>query len=355
MSMVERLQRAHLRNLVPYASARRSMSGGSVWLNANEAPNTPAFGNDEPALNRYPAFQSDAVNQAYADYAGVQAESILSARGSDEIIELMIRAFCEPGQDAIMICPPTYGMYAISAQTHGALVREVPLIETPDLGLQLDLSAMVAQLDGVKLIFVCSPSNPLGNNLALGDLRNLLESVGEQAFVIVDEAYIEFTDQPSVATWLTQYPQLVVTRTLSKAFGMAAIRCGFALAAPALIDCLRKVIAPYPMPASSLNDAQRALAPAAIAAMQRAVTETRALREQWLQKLQAAPWVKRLYPSATNFVLIQVDDAAALVAQCSAQGVLIRNQSSQRGLDNCVRISIGSAQELQQLEQVLPQ
>lgn len=355
MSMVERLQRAHLRALVPYASARRSMTGGSVWLNANEAPNTPALSVNEPQLNRYPAFQSTALNQAYADYAEVALDSVLSARGSDEIIELMIRAFCEPNQDAIMICPPTYGMYAISALTHGAAVVEVPLIDTPTAGLQLDLPAMTQQLENVKVIFVCSPSNPLGNNLRLDDLRSLLESIGERAYVVVDEAYIEFTEQPSVAAWLTRYPQLVVTRTLSKAFGMAAIRCGFALAQPELIDCLRKVIAPYPMPALSLDMAQRALQPNAIAEMRRAVTTTVSLRQQLVRQLTAAEWVKAVYPSATNFVLIKVEDAAQLVAQCSAQGVLIRNQSSQRGLENSVRISIGSAPELQQLEQVLPQ
>lgn len=349
MSMVDNLQRAHLKELVPYASARRSMSGGSVWLNANEAPYTAA--QPQAQLNRYPEFQSTGLNQSYANYAGVELEQVLSCRGSDEAIDLLIRTFCEPQQDHIIICPPTYGMYAISAQTHGAETREVPLQADT---WQLDIDEICRQLDGCKLIFVCSPSNPLGNDLDREQLEQLLKRVGEQAFVVVDEAYIEFSQQRSVVDLLSQYPQLIILRTLSKAFGLAAIRCGFALAQAEVIECLRKVIAPYPLAQPVIDYAQQALQPEAIAAMQDLVTETQQLRQQLADELGRADWVEQVYPSVTNFILLKVANAAQLVDQCAQQGVLIRNQSSQRGLSNCVRISIGSAEELNQLREVLP-
>lgn len=356
LTIAERLQRKHLRDLVPYASARRSMSGGGIWLNANEAPFTPSAATDS---NRYPPFQSSVLNQAYADYAGVGSEQVLSGRGSDEAIELLIRAFCEPNQDRILICPPTYGMYAISAQTHGSETVQVPLQQRGEGNWQLDLQGINDNLTGVKLVFVCSPSNPLGNTLDSADLKALLDSVGEQTLVVVDEAYIEFTAQRSshtmgVASWLEAYPQLVVLRTLSKAFGLAALRCGFVLADSSIITVLQKVIAPYPLPQPTIDGAINALQSNAIAAMWQLRDDTVIQRERLLQALQGRSWVQQIYPSVTNFVLLKVSDADGLVQQLSAAGILIRNQSKQFALTNSVRISIGSATEMDQLLARLP-
>ena len=360
MSIAEQLQRQHLAALTPYASARRSMSGDGVWLNANEAPYTPSLttGDAQDAmLNRYPSFQSDSLNGAYATYASVATEQVLSCRGSDEAIDLLIRSFCEPGRDAIMITTPTYGMYAISAQTQGAKVIDVPLVADAYGDLQLNTEAMLAALDSVKLVFICQPSNPLGNRVNREALKAFIKAVGSRALVIVDEAYIEFVDnsnQVSAAQWLNDYPQLVVLRTLSKAFGLAAIRCGFALANTDIIEVLRKVIAPYPMPQPSLQAATAALSTTNIARMQALVAETKALRDDFIQWVSRKPWALKVWPSVTNFVLISVPDAAQLVGNCAANGVLIRNQSAQRGLNNTVRVSIGSATEMQKLMEVLP-
>lgn len=357
------LQRPHLAAITPYQSARRSMSGGSVWLNANEAPATPAFPEQEQ-WHRYPSFQSDALNQAYASYAGVSREQVLSCRGSDEAIELLIRSFCEPVSDAVMITTPTYGMYAISAATHGAAVVDCPLQQAASGDLQLDVAAMLARLNDqsaapVKLIFVCSPSNPLGNEVDAAALRELLDGVGERALVVLDQAYIEFVDpgssQRDCATWLADYPQLVILRTLSKAFGLAALRCGFAIGQPALIEVLRKVIAPYPLPAPTIAGAEQALSATGLNAMQAQLADIKVQRQRLLDDLRSRSWAQRTWPTVTNFVLISVADAQALVAHCQAQGVLIRNQSSQRGLGECVRISIGSEEEMNQLLEVLPQ
>ena len=361
-SFISQLQRAHLADITPYQSARRSMSGGSVWLNANEAPQTPAFPQQND-WNRYPSFQSNALNQAYADYAGVALEQVLSCRGSDEAIELLIRSFCEPREDAVMITTPTYGMYAISAATHGADVVDCPLQKADDGSLQLDVEAMVARVRDtrqtrVKLIFVCSPSNPLGNEVDAARIEQLLEAVGQDALVVLDQAYIEFvateSSQRRIAEWLARYPQLVVLRTLSKAFGLAALRCGFALAQPELIEILRKVIAPYPLPEPTISGATQALTEPAIAEMQAQLAQTLKQRERLLADLPNRSWAKAIWPSVTNFVLVNVPDAAALVTHCQQAGVLIRNQSSQRGLGQCIRISIGNAAEMDRLLEVLP-
>lgn len=348
MSIAAKLQRQHLQTLTPYASARRSMSGGSVWLNANESPYSNDYEVDTTGLNRYPEFQSAKLLKAYADYAEIRSDQVLIGRGSDEAIDVLIRTYCEPGQDAIMICPPTYGMYAISAATHGAAVKSVPLTDS----WQLDLDQIKANLADVKLVFLCNPSNPLGNALEPQALTEVLETVGDQALVIVDEAYIEYAALAginSVSQWLQKYPQLVVLRTLSKAFGLAGIRCGFALASPDVIAAMQKVLAPYPLPDLTVQVAIQALAPGACAQMQARLVETITERERLQQELEQLSYVKKLWPSVTNFILVQVTDAAKLVSWCQQQGILIRNQSAQVGLSNTVRITVGSETENNEL------
>lgn len=360
--VVAALQRPHLAAVEPYVSARRSASGGSVWLNANEAPFTPAAAADEQWC-RYPDFQNPALNQAYAEYAGVAAHQVLSCRGSDEAIELLIRSFCEPAQDAVMITTPTYGMYAISAATHGAKVVDCPLQPADDGTLQLATAAMIARCRDpeqapVKLIFICSPSNPLGNLVATDALVQLLEAIGTSALVVLDQAYIEFIadnhPQYEIAELLQRYPQLVVLRTLSKAFGRAGLRCGFALAAPAIIAVLSKVIAPYPLPSPTISEATHALSCEAIMLMQQQLEAIAQQRRRLVEALQQRSWVEKIWPSTTNFVLVNVTDAATLIQRCQNQGVLIRNQSSQPGLPQCIRISIGSADDITRLLEVLP-
>lgn len=344
MSIAQQLQRSHLAELEPYASARRSMSGGSVWLNANESPFVNDYQMDSSQLNRYPAFQSDELNTRYANYAGVSSSQVLSCRGSDEAIDLLIRAFCEPARDEVIICPPTYGMYAISARTQGAGVNEIPLLPG---NWQLDLKRLLPALKDSKLVFLCSPSNPLGNNLNSADIEQVLEHA-EQTLVVLDEAYIEFCPDKTLTCWLKRFPNLVILRTLSKAFALAGARCGFALADAEIIDVLKKVLAPYPLPDLTVQVACQALAESGIEHLQQQVANLLDERQKLLQSLQQLG-LNTVAKSATNFVLIQVDNAERLVAAAAAQGILLRNQSAQKGLDNCVRISIGSADENQQL------
>lgn len=347
MSIVEQIQRQHLKQLTPYASARRSMSGGNIWLNANESPYSNSYTVDDSKLNRYPEFQSKPLNQAYAEYAGIDASQVLSSRGSDEGIELLIRAFCELGQDKVLICPPTYGMYAISAKTFAVGVTEVPLLDN----WQLDTEAVIEASAECKVVFLCSPSNPLGNALNTDDIEQVLQH-SPRSIVVVDEAYIEFSSGDSVVSWLERYPNLVVLRTLSKAFALAGIRCGFLLANDDIIELLQKVLAPYPMPDPTVQIAVQALQTSSLERLQQQVATLLAERDRVQTALEQTP-LTQVSESDTNFLLYQCEDAAGLVKTLADNGLLIRNQSAQRGLENVVRITIGSAAENDELIQQL--
>lgn len=347
MSIVEQIQRQHLKQLTPYASARRSMSGGNIWLNANESPYSNSYTVDDSKLNRYPEFQSKPLNQAYAEYAGIDASQVLSSRGSDEGIELLIRAFCEPGQDKVLIFPPTYGMYAISAKTFAVGVTEVPLLDN----WQLDTEAVIEASAECKVVFLCSPSNPLGNALNTDDIEQVLQH-SPRSIVVVDEAYIEFSSGDSVVSWLERYPNLVVLRTLSKAFALAGIRCGFLLANDDIIELLQKVLAPYPMPDPTVQIAVQALQTSSLERLQQQVATLLAERDRVQTALKQTP-LTLVSESDTNFLLYQCEDAAGLVKTLADNDLLIRNQSAQRGLENVVRITIGSAAENDELIQQL--
>ncbi len=369
MTNIQGLLRPHLRNMAPYLSARRSMSGGSIWLNANESPYAPTnsdgsyYSINSDQLNRYPNFQSTALNSAYANYADVAANQVMSHRGSDEGIDLIIRAFCEPGEDSVIICPPTYGMYAISAQLNNSKTVSVPLVPIKG-AYQLNLPAIKQALTTtngpqVKVVFLCNPSNPLGNLLASADIKAVLELARGKAMVVVDEAYIEYAEASNISgtantstDLIRQYPHLVVLRTLSKAFGLAGIRVGFTLAQEDIINALVPVLAPYPLPALSIQIAEQTLGLEGLINMQQNVIEAVNEREQLVVALAAFSWVKQLYPSTTNFILMQVENASALMNYCQQAGILLR-QLSQPNLEQCIRISIGSPAENEELVRVL--
>lgn len=343
---VNPLARQLVQDLVPYASARSSMSGGAVWLNANENALAPAYQLDG-CFNRYPSCQPKAVLEAYATYAGVTAEQVLVSRGADEGIELLIRSFCEPQQDSITICPPTYGMYAISAESHQTAVNKVLLKDSE----RLDLPGIFAT--SPKLIFICSPNNPTGDLIPRADIIAVLEHVKDKALVVVDEAYIEFAPEASVVPLLNRYPHLVVLRTLSKAFGLAGLRCGFTLASSDIINTLKKMIAPYPIAEPVAQIAAQALSAKGIAQMQHSVATINQLRNTFICFASQLAGVQKIWPSNANYVLLQVANAAGCVQALMAEDILIRNQSSQLGLSEVVRVSIGSPEEMQRLEQAL--
>lgn len=333
---MEKLARQQVQALTPYLSARRIGGCGDVWLNANESPFNNEYKIDFARLNRYSDCQPQALIQAYARYAGVQPEQVLTSRGADEGIELLICAFCEPNQDAILFCPPTYGMYAISAETFGVERKKVPL--TTDW--QLDLPSIEANLDRVKLVFVCSPNNPTGNLVKRADIIKLLEMTQDRAIVVMDEAYIDFCPEASTVDLLAQYPNLAILRTLSKAFALAGLRCGFTLANPELINVLLKVIAPYPVPVPVADIAVQALSEGGLARAKYQVLELGANRAYLQVGLSMVPGVQ-VFEGWGNYLLVKFPDGNALFKAAWDHGIILRNSP----IENCVRISVGNREE----------
>jgi len=338
---IEQLARANVRALTPYMSARRLGGNGDVWLNANEFPLPVPFELSQQTLNRYPECQPKIVIERYAAYAGLTPEQVLVSRGADEAIELIMRAFCEPGQDAILFCPPTYGMYSVSAETIGIEYRTVPALSD----WQLNLPAIAEQLDGVKVVYLCSPNNPTGNLINQEDIRQLLTMTAGKALVVADEAYIEFCPQATLTGWLKDYPHLVVLRTLSKAFALAGLRCGFALANKPVIDLLMKVIAPYPLATPVADVAGQALSEQGIALMREHVAELNANRSWLLAELPQLASVEQVFPSETNYVLARFTDSPKVFKTLWDQGIILRDQNKNPGLSGCLRISIGTREE----------
>lgn len=351
--IVNKLLREDLKALKPYESARRlfAMADASevetAWLNANENPFVPEFEVNGNLFNRYPDFQPEPLIRGYANYAGLEESQVLATRGADEGIELLIRTFCNLG-DSILINPPTYGMYEISAQTNSVNCIKVPTLE----GFALDTAAILENLDKVKLVFICSPNNPTGQVIKRQDIVSVLEAAKDKALVVADEAYIEFCADATVTDLLAEYPNLVILRTLSKAFGLAGLRCGFTLANAPVIDALKKVIAPYPVPAPVAQIASQALSETGINWMQQQVTELNQLKAEFVQQAQNWSFIEEVFPSDTNFVLFRLNqqyDTQQVMAFFIENNVLLRDQSKQLQLDKCLRLSIGNQQQMQKV------
>ena len=334
------LIRPELADLAIYESARRLGGNGEVWLNANENPYSHVFDLETERFNRYPEFQPPELIERYAAYAGVNAQQLIASRGADEGIELLMRTFCVAGKDKVIICPPTYGMYEISANTNGIGICKVPLTAE----YQVDVDAILANMNDVKLVFVCSPNNPTGHDMQPQRIRKLLTALKNTALVVIDEAYIEFSSQPSVLNMLAEFPNLVVLRTLSKAFALAGIRCGFTLANEPVIAQLSKVIAPYPVPEPVAQVAVAALAPSNIKKVKAEVAELNQLRAEFIAAISP---LTELYPTGGNYVLFRVPNAQDCMNAAAAAGIILRNQSKQLTLQNCVRVTIGTKEEMQ--------
>ncbi|ABR74007.1 histidinol-phosphate transaminase [Actinobacillus succinogenes] len=339
---ISQLSRKNVQALTPYQSARRLGGNGDVWLNANEYPTSPRFDLTSHQFNRYPEAQPATVIEGYAAYAGVQPEQVITTRGGDESIELIIRAFCE-ADDSVLYCPPTYGMYSVSAETCGVALKTVPL--TADF--QLDLAAIEQNLDGVKVVFVCSPNNPTGTLVKRSDLLKLLQMTAGRAIVVVDEAYIEFCPEATMVTELANFPHLAIIRTLSKAFALAGLRCGFTLANAELISVLQKVIAPYPQPVVVTDIAAQALTEQGVNEMRKRVADVLENRAWLIAELAKIQSVEKIFDTEANYVLVKFNDGEQVFKALWEQGIILRDQHKALGLQNCSRISIGTREELE--------
>lgn len=355
MNDVLALLRPDLRDFAGYASARRAQATGTVWLNANESP-SPSLADGGLSLNRYPEPQPSALRERMAWLYGVRAEQLMVTRGSDEGIDLLVRAFCRAGVDAVLIAPPCFGMYAVCARVQNAPLVEVPLEET-DGTWSLDLPGVIEAVAGrkVRIVFLCSPANPTGQALSLAQVRGLAEALQGRAILVVDEAYAEYSSVASASRLLADFPGLVVLRTLSKAHALAGARVGALLAGAALISVLRNLSAPYPVPAPSAALALAALSDAGIDQSRRrcqlAVDERGALRRE----LTLLAGVRRVYASEGNYLLARFADAQAAFERLLAAGVVVRDMRAMAGLQDALRISIGSAEENRALLSALQQ
>jgi histidinol-phosphate aminotransferase len=311
-------------------------------LHANESPWTPvlpATSADGCVLNRYPEPQPADLVGALARLYGVQTDALLIGRGSDDLIDLLTRAFCEAGRDAVVICPPTFGMYAVCAHTQGANVVEIPLRSD----FSLDMPAVEKALaDDPRILWLCSPNNPTGNALPMAQVERLLQLATGRCVVAIDEAYAEFSASPSWAGSLERYPHLVVLRTLSKAHGLAGSRIGALLADPAIIALLRKMIPPYAIAASSADEALRALDGGVLAVARSRIAEIIRERQRVALALESCPLVQKVWPSDANFLLVQTTDAPTALARLRDSGLLVRDFSGNGGLAHAVRITIGT-------------
>lgn len=346
--LVDTLINANLVPLKPYESARRLFSGGQDWLNANESPFANPYDIDASNFNRYPSCQPDKVINGYATYAGIDKSQLIVTRGADEGIELLIRTFCTPGEDNILICPPTYGMYAISAETCDVGIKRVPL----NTDFSLDVAGICAT-DNVNLVFICAPNNPTGTQVSNADLTAVLEHFADKALVVVDEAYIEFDMENTWANKLAQYPNLVVLRTLSKAFALAGLRCGFTIANEEIIQALLKVIAPYPIPEPVAQIVAQALTPENVDRMQQQVAFLNSEKTTLQAELAKRPGVEMVGDVKANYILFRHSKCAQIMQYLVSQGMLIRDQSKQLNLQNCLRVTIGSAEQNQRLLSLL--
>ena len=333
-----RLARPEILALNPYNAG--SSSRDLIRLHTNEAPYSLGIN----GLNRYPDPQPDRLKARLADFYKVPARHLLLTRGSDDGIDLLVRCFCRPGIDGIVVCPPTFAMYAQAAGLQNANLRFAPLRRELDFELQVD-DVLQACSETTRLVFVCSPNNPTGNVVPKSGIIDICEALRRSAIVVVDEAYIEFSGRGSVSSLVADLPNLVVLRTVSKALGLAGLRLGGVIASSAILDVLRRAQPPYPLPTPTINGATGALSGRNLAALSRRVSEVVRERERLKPAIAALACVRQCWPSQANFLLAAVEDVAAAMRRSRDAGILIRDVSAMPGLSDCIRITVGSEKE----------
>lgn len=328
---MEDLVRPSLSNLKPYSSARDEFKGvEGVFLDANENP----FSSE---VNRYPDPQHRDLKKILAPMKGVKQEQILIGNGSDEVLDLIFRAFCEPGEDKVVTIKPSYGMYKVLANINNVGLEEVPLTETFDV----DAKTILKVAEGAKMIILCSPNNPTGNNLNRDEIKVILERFN--GLVVVDEAYIDFSTTPSLVSWLSDFENLFICQTLSKAFGLAGIRVGIGLGNEQVIALLHKIKPPYNVNSLSQKVALKRLKN--VSDVREELIQIKMERSRIEEYLLQNELVKVVYPSESNFFLFKVDDANAFYTYFIERNVILRNRTNVFGCKNCLRITIGTQEE----------
>lgn len=337
---LDKLVRKNIKELVPYSSARDEFKGnGKIFLDANEN----ALGSPLPKLyNRYPDPYQLELKKVISKIKGVAPEKIFLGNGSDECIDLLYRCFCEPGKDNVIICPPTYGMYKVSANINDVQIKEAALLEN----FQLNLALIEQLIDAnTKMIWLCSPNNPTGNSMNREDIETILNNF--DGIVALDEAYINFSSYKSFLQELPEYPNLVILQTFSKAWGMAALRLGMAFASAEIITLLNKIKPPY-----NINQATQELALTAsyeIEQVNEMIRELVGMRDALARVLEQLPMVQKVYPSDANFLLVKVQQPKKIYDFLVTRSIVVRDRSNVKLCDDCLRITVGSEAEITML------
>lgn len=336
---IENIARANVLAIDPYASARDEFDGaGEVFLDANENP-FPS------AVNRYPDPYQKELKAEIAKVKGIQETQIIVGNGSDEVLDLLFRAFCEPGKDTVVTIKPTYGMYNVLAKTNDVNLVEVPL----DSDFNLDASAILTSAKAAKMIVLCSPNNPTGNLLNRNEIIKILNEF--HGLVVIDEAYIDFSNGKTFLKELSNYENLFVCQTLSKAYGMAGIRIGLGFGNPKVIDLLNKIKPPYNVNTVSQNFALARLKD--MKTVSQEVMQILLERSRVLEFMMNSEVIEKIYRTDANFVLFKVKNANELYHFFAENGVVVRNRSKQFGCENCLRVTIGTHEENERFRMVL--
>ena len=326
--------------------------GGFIRLNANENPWRPPGDETRDGLNRYPDPRPAELTERLTAYYGLKSGQLLVTRGSSEAIDVLIRGFCRAGQDNIVISPPTFGMYEVYAQIQGAGVKRVPLDRAREYNLPVDL-ILSAWLPANKLVFVCSPNNPTGNRVSDAEIGRLCAGIAGRGVVVLDAAYQEFSGADPLHDLLANHENLVVLRTLSKALGLAGVRCGVLIGRGDLLDVLGRVLPPYCFPTTSQDAVLALLTPDAQQELARRRARILAERERLMAALPRVRGISRVWASAANFILVESADATDLTARARAGGILLRDFSWDPLLPGAVRITVGSPDDNDKLLEVL--
>ena len=339
---IQEFVRENIKSLQPYSSARdefKDASSDMVFIDANENP----FDN---GLNRYPDPQQNLVKDELSKIKGIAKEQILLGNGSDEVLDLIFRVFCEPKEDKVIALPPTYGMYKVLANTNNIELVNIPLLKS----FQPNVEEIIRQqTSNTKILFLCSPNNPTANSFDADKVEKLLKEF--QGIVVIDEAYIDFSTKESWLSRLNEFPNLIVTQTLSKAYGLAGIRLGICYASQEIISILNKIKPPY-----NVNQLTQEAALNGLKRQEKVNQEIEIIieeRNQLIKDLQEIELVKEIYASDANFLLVRVDDANKRYNQLIEQGIVVRNRSNQVLCENCLRFTIGTKQENEKLLKVL--
>src|SRR6201995_3733655 len=344
MFNINNILRENIKRLVPYSSARDEFQGeASVYLDSNEN----AYGSPlERSYNRYPDPMQYEVKKRLSEIKGVPPRNIFLGNGSDEAIDILFRSFCNPGVDNVILVPPTYGMYEVSANINDVAIKRVPLTEE----YQLNLEGIAEAIDDkTKLIFICSPNNPTGNSMHRADVETVLANFN--GIVVIDEAYINFSRQKTFIQELTEYANLVVLQTLSKAWGLAGLRVGMAFASEEIVEVMNKVKPPY-----NINEASQQLALKALQNIEQVnswIKETLTQRDKLVLELKDHDFVQDIYPSDANFILVKTTDPKSIYNFLVAKGIIVRDRSKVELCEGCLRITVGTPDENQTLLQTL--